>query len=142
MNRRTLSEGFSLISNPSVKLQYRRNLISLFVLAGLILPLQSFSKEVTLKWKPIKFADSYQVVVRANDKIVLSQTVDSKITTWKKELEPGNYECQIRALDLEQRPGDWSPSQKFVIEPSLAEKTSTPTLTPEPLEILSANHSR
>lgn len=104
----------------------------LLLACGLLLlprPAAAQSTPVLLRWGAGQGANGYRIQVRNAEQDVIA---DSRVATneLRIDLEPGEYEYRLAALDAFEKPGPWSPWYSVKIR-----RTGTPVLEPGPLPI-------
>lgn len=75
-------------------------------------------KKVSMEWKQIKLASSYQLELFLIDGIKkFSRGIfKTNLPEWSYMLEPGKYEFRIRSLDVRNVPGKWSLGTRFTVD--------------------------
>jgi hypothetical protein len=95
---------------------------SFLKLAPLIILLSSslaWAKKVSVEWKPIKGAVSYEIQIKRDGKVIAEKEADEN--SWSGDLDTGLYTYQIRAIDKVGRPGKWTKVHALVAMPKSAE---------------------
>jgi len=74
-------------------------------------------RKVDMSWPPVQGAEAYEFKLiktsSGSDKTVSVDKLNSP--HWEKEVNPGEYNFQIRSLDYRNVPGPWSKAQSFTV---------------------------
>jgi hypothetical protein len=98
-----------------------RNTLLLLLTQTLFLP-AAWAKKVSIQWKPIQGAVSYELQIEKQGKTVtVKKTTDND---WSGNLKFGVYSYQIRAIDRVDRAGNWSVAHALVVMPKEPENIS------------------
>jgi hypothetical protein len=111
-----------------------RNFLKLAPLLILVSSQLAWAKKVSVEWKPIKGAVSYEIQIKKDGKVVAKKEADEN--NWSGDLDFGLYTYQIRAIDKVGRPGKWTKVHALVAMPKSAEN-----LFPKDSENLTTYHS-
>lgn len=84
---------------------------------GIVLTIPVFGKTITVKWKEVKGAAQYEIVLLRGEAEVVHRTVPGKDLSLSCFLEPGFYYFHVRGVDRLKRPGKWSRDQAIVVTP-------------------------
>jgi hypothetical protein len=97
----------------------KRSFGGLLILASFASP-SAYAKKVSLEWKEIKGAKSYEIQVRRAGEVVVKKSLDDH--AWSGDLGFGVFAYQIRAVDRVGRPGQWSSAKALVVAPKPPEQ--------------------
>ncbi|HUP57948.1 MAG TPA: autotransporter outer membrane beta-barrel domain-containing protein, partial [Bdellovibrionota bacterium] len=81
----------------------------------LFLAPRAWAKDVSISWKPMKKAASYELRVERAGRTVSAGKVKS--ARWSGDLPFGVFAYQIRAIDKIGRPGKWTPLKALAVMP-------------------------
>jgi hypothetical protein len=105
--------------------------IRLCLMLGLVLAQTAFlsafissawAKKVSVQWKPIKGAVSYEIQIEKQGKtIAIKKSPDNE---WSGDLNFGVYTYHIRAVDRVRRGGSWTAAHALVVMPKEPENIS------------------
>jgi hypothetical protein len=80
------------------------------------------AKKVSIEWKPLKGAASYEIEIQRDGKSVARKKVQDP--EWSGELPFGIFAYQIRGVDRIKRPGQWTQAMPLVVMPAPPELKS------------------
>jgi hypothetical protein len=98
-----------------------RNFLKLAPLVILFFSSAAWAKKVSVEWKPMKGAVSYEIQIKKDGAVVAKREADEN--NWSGDLEAGLYTYQIRAIDKVGRPGKWTKVHALVAMPKTAENS-------------------
>lgn len=76
-----------------------------------------WTKNVTVKWAPIRGAFKYELHIKLEEEIVVREEIEGQKSSWTGEMPAGVYTYLIRGIDRMQQPGKWSALYSFVVTP-------------------------
>ncbi len=93
-------------------------ILTLILLAG---GSSAFAKKASIRWKGVKGAERYQIQIKLDQKIIVSDELPKGATKWEGVLEPGLYYYRLRVKDKLERPGLWTEYHPLVARPDAPE---------------------
>ncbi len=76
-----------------------------------------FAKRVSLSWREIPGAEKYELELYKGDSRVPYKISTLRTPQWKKELDPNWYFFKVRAIDVDDQPGEWSNAVSLLVPP-------------------------
>lgn len=74
------------------------------------------AKKVSIRWKALRGAAQYEILVQKDGKRVSTQKLEEP--AWSGDLPFGIYSYQIRGVDRHERPGQWTPQLPLAVMPA------------------------